>query len=130
MAKVKLFLSKQIHHQGLSKQLRGQLIRPPQASHIWYKRMQGCAAGWEPSWCRPNLECHRSLAPVNNVHMAVSPLLWRGLGKHPRITIPTRVGYCSNINWARRFRCEDNNLTNVYGLLSNQLLFQLTVVQI
>ncbi len=38
-----------------------------------------------------------------------------GTGQHPWLhpgwkIQPTRIGYCSNANCARRFRCEDNNI--------------------
>ncbi len=61
----------------------------------------------------------RDVTAVTNVRMVVSPLCSR-TGQHPWLCpgwkiLPTRIGYCSNTNDDRRFRCEDNNVafTNV-----------------
>ncbi len=46
--------------------------------------------------------------------MIVRPL-WRGPGNIHGLILPTRIGYCSNTNCDRSFRCKDNNVafTNV-----------------
>ncbi len=51
---------------------------------------------------------------VNNVRMEVSPL-WSGPDNiHGFVldekSLPTGLGYCSNTNIDRLFRCEDNNV--------------------
>ncbi len=72
-------------------------FRPQPSSHIWYK-MQGCVihrvinnVDREPSLCRLIPKYNKPHAQVNIVRMVV-------------------VGYCSNTNGARHFRCEDNNV--------------------
>ncbi len=53
---------------------------------------------------------------VNNVRVVVVSPLWRGPGNihgsilFEWIILPTRIGYCSNVNCARRFWCEANNV--------------------
>ncbi len=40
---------------------------------------------------------------------ALSPIWWSSQALFLS-NLPTRIGYCSNANCARRFRCEDNNI--------------------
>ncbi len=56
---------------------------------------------------------------VNSTRMVLSPPVARA-EQHPlirpgRYILPTRMGYCSNTNWARRFRCGDNNANFVHA---------------
>ncbi len=53
---------------------------------------------------------------VNNVRLGVSPSVTL-TGQHPWLRpgwkiLPIRMGYCSNTKWARRFQCEDKNLSS------------------
>ncbi len=44
-----------------------------------------------------------------NARMVARPL-WRGTSNIHGFVLPTKIGYCSNINRARRFWCADNSI--------------------
>ncbi len=78
--------------------------------------MQRCAIhqglkdiGWDLSWYRYCLAHHKVKGKANFARLEVSTLWHRPGNIQSSVLLPTTIGYSSNTNWTRRFRCHENN---------------------